>query len=160
MNSTVKQVENQKIYLQNSVVCLQDNWWNAFSFIGTSFTKSIKFALSFISNDQERKTGINYQCENPFVKLKYAKSQLATQFVDMPQFEVDSETLFKLEVFLSPERFQSKRDTLNMVQLLQAYGAFRGAMTLIGLSIVASFAANNYQNEMAKSFITEGGSST
>ena len=45
-----------------------------------------------------------------------------------------------------------------MVQVLQAFGAFRGAMTLIGLQIVSKFAANSYKNEMAKSFITEGGS--
>ena len=47
-----------------------------------------------------------------------------------------------------------------MVQLLQAFGAFRGAMTLIGLSVVGKFADNSYKNEMAKSFVTEGGSSS
>ena len=33
-------------------------------------------------------------------------------------------------------------------------------MTLIGLQVVGKFAANNYKNEMAKSFISEGGSKT
>ena len=47
-----------------------------------------------------------------------------------------------------------------MVQLLQAFGAFRGAMTLIGLNLVSKYATNSFKNEMAKSFITEGGSSS
>ena len=78
----------------------------------------------------------------------------------MPQFGVDFDRLFQFEVMLSPERYQSKRDTLNMVQLLQAFGAFRGAMTLIGLSLVGSYSANAFKNEMAKCFISEGGSSS
>ena len=33
-------------------------------------------------------------------------------------------------------------------------------MTLIGVNLVAKFAMGNYKNELAKCFITEGGSST
>jgi hypothetical protein len=39
-----------------------------------------------------------------------------------------------------------------MVGLLQAFGAFRGAMTLVGTQFVAGLSANNFKNEMAKTF--------
>lgn len=85
---------------------------------------------------------------------------MTTAVVEMTQFGVDNESLFMFEVLLSPERTQYKRDTINMVQLLQAFGAFRGAMTLIGLNLVGGFSANSYKNELAKCFIDEGGSTT
>ena len=44
-NDTVKPIQTHKIYMQNSVVCLQKDWWKAFSFVksGVGFiTKLIK----------------------------------------------------------------------------------------------------------------------
>ena len=87
--------------------------------------------MSKVSDMTDEKLAKPETCD--FVKLKYSKSQLVTKTVDMPQFGVDFEPLFMFEVLLSPDRLQSKRSTLNMVQLIQAFGAFRGALTLIGL---------------------------
>ena len=54
---------------------------------------------------QDAKGGINYECKNPFVKLKHKKSEMVTVVEDMPQFGVDHEDLFRFEILLSPERF-------------------------------------------------------
>lgn len=39
-----------------------------------------------------------------------------------------------------------------MVGLLQNFGAFRGAMTLVGTQFVAKLSSTNFKNEMAKTF--------
>lgn len=95
---------------------------------------------------------VTYQCGDPFVKLRLIKSDVTTDPSEMKQFEFDLETLFKFEILLSPERFQSKRDTLSMVGLLQAFGAFRGAMTLVGTQFVGAYSATNFKNEMSRTF--------
>lgn len=41
INDTKTEVARHKIYLQNSVVCLQADWWKAFSFIGNTFNALI-----------------------------------------------------------------------------------------------------------------------
>ena len=112
-NSTTKQVENHKIYLQKSVVCLQKHWSKAFSFVSQSFKEFFQYLMSKVSNKTDDK--LAKQETYDFVKLKYSKSQLVTKTVDMPQFGVDFEPLFMFEVLLSPDRLQSKRSTLNMV---------------------------------------------
>ena len=78
LNSTTQRVENHKLYFQNSVVCLQENWWNAFSFVGSSYSTFFKYLLRKIRNEERKIPAVNYQCGNPFVKLKLAKSQMAT----------------------------------------------------------------------------------
>ena len=47
-----------------------------------------------------------------------------------------------------------------MVGLVQAFGSFRGALTIISMQFVSKFAQNNYKNELAKCYISEGGSDT
>lgn len=70
-------VETIRFYLQNSVTCLQSDWWQAFGFVGSTF-KSMK---KLLIPEKEGNLGagkIPYQCGNPFVKLRLAKSEMLT----------------------------------------------------------------------------------
>lgn len=75
INDTKTQVARHKIYLQNSVVCLQSDWWMALSFVKTVY-KAITGLLF------DTKPSSNYQCADPFVKLKLKKSDLYTYVVE------------------------------------------------------------------------------
>ena len=98
----------------------------------STFKAGIKLATAKKEPDPANAGKVKYQCGNPFVKLRLLKAEMLTSPDEMEQFEFDLETLFRFEILLSPERFQSKRDTLSFVGLLQNFGAFRGAMTLVG----------------------------
>lgn len=82
------------------MVCLQADWWNAFSFVGTVFKTVYKFIYDLPDTGE-----IKYECGNPFIKLKHKKSEMTSKIVTMPQFEIDHEVLFQFEILLSPERF-------------------------------------------------------
>ena len=62
----------------------------------------ILLKLGFIKPDPRE---INYQCDEPFVKLQMHKSEMTSFMVNLPQFGFSLETLFKIEIALSPERF-------------------------------------------------------
>jgi hypothetical protein len=59
---------DRTIYLQNSVVCLQKNWWNPFFFISD--------AIETIQNLMNPEGASNYECNDPFIKMKYQKTDL------------------------------------------------------------------------------------
>lgn len=50
------------------------------------------------------------------------------------------ETLFKLEIFLSPSRLQSTRDTLQLLDLLGEVGGFEGIIVAIGMYFASPLA--------------------
>ena len=61
-----KKVDTHKLYFRNSVVCLQDSWMDIFG-----FTKDVKqFILLKLGLMKPDPNEINYQCDEPFVKLQ------------------------------------------------------------------------------------------
>ena len=77
-NSTTKQIETHKLYFQNSVVCLQADWWNAFSFVKTAFNTLFKFVYEVPDSDENK-----YECANPFIKLKHKKTEMKSKIIEM-----------------------------------------------------------------------------
>lgn len=71
-NHTSKAIQTHKLYLQNSVVCLQSNWWKVFGFVeqGVTFIVNIVKKNAF-GEDDNKKPSVKYECGNPFVKLKF-----------------------------------------------------------------------------------------
>ena len=59
------------------------------------------------------------------------------------------EPLFNLEIFLSSERFQTKRDTIQLVSLLGAYGGFKNALSLVGGKLISDLSQKNFRSQLS-----------
>jgi len=74
INDTVKSIESHKLFMENTVVCLQDDWWKAFDFIGDVVSVFGK----------KEKGEIEYECDKPFVKIKLSeKTERTTKRLEM-----------------------------------------------------------------------------
>ena len=59
--------------MQNSVTCLQDDWWDVFGFI-----------KEVVEVFKGKKEGVEYECDDPIVKIKMSeKTQRTTKRVEM-----------------------------------------------------------------------------
>ena len=76
INDTVKSIESHKLFMENQIVCLQEDWWKAFDFIAE--------VLGVFFNKED--SGVKYECDNPFVKIKLSeKTERTTKRVEMKQ---------------------------------------------------------------------------
>ena len=68
------------------------------------------------------------------------KTEMSTKRLELKQHMYGVETLFKIQIFLSPYRFQSSRDTLQILDLLGEVGGFEGIIVAIGAYFVSPLA--------------------
>ena len=68
------------------------------------------------------------------------KTERTTKRLEMKQHMYGVETLFNLQIFLSPYRFQSSRNTLQLLDLLGEVGGFEGIIVAIGMFIASPLA--------------------
>ena len=83
-NGTTKYVHTHKIFLQNSVVCLQSNWWKIFGFVNSGVSSIVKIIKKNLKLEEEGEPSVKYQCGNPFLKLKFQNAEVATKNLDLP----------------------------------------------------------------------------
>ena len=76
--------------------------------------------------------------------------EVSTRNTDMYQFKQSLEPIFNLEIFLSSDRFQTKRDTLQLISLIGAYGGFTRAMGLFGTRLIAGLSRRNFNAQLRK----------
>ena len=93
-NDTSKELKTHKIYFQNSVVCLEEDWKRPFKFMIEASKELRRIVLK--EGEKEK-----YECDEPILKLIKDRIETESEQYALKKFQYKVETVVQFEIHLS-----------------------------------------------------------
>ena len=142
-NDTSKELKTHKIYLQNSVVCLEEDWKKPFKFMKESSEQLKKIVLN-----EDRKE--EYECEDPEPILKLIKDRIETESEQylLKKFQYKVETVVQIEIHLSSIQKTNKRQTPQLFDVFGEIGGVQDILITTMIILIGPIVAISYNIDM------------